>query len=91
MKTFEEWLQKNEKYIVEKDCFAWLEQCWIQATEAAKPRWIPVTERLPDKDIKCVLRLTVGKNQTIEYIGNYIVGRGFSKTRQLTHWMEIPE
>jgi hypothetical protein len=38
MKTFEEWLQENEKYIVENDCFAWLEQCWVQATESMQAK-----------------------------------------------------
>ena len=71
------------------------------ALEPKMPRWIPVTERLPDEDVSV---LVLCKNHAM-FVGFYRVysqeGRWHTKTAlnsskllnkgRVTHWMPLPE
>ena len=55
--------------------------------EKLKPRWIPVTERLPDKEGKYPMKF-VGFDSfwIIDYKPGFTVFDG-----EITHWMDIPQ
>ena len=60
------------------------------ATVAAKlPRWIPVTERLPDDDTH-VLGWD-GKRVRFVYVVTDLVFDAFAEKEGITHWMPLPE
>ena len=55
--------------------------------EANKPRWIPVTERLPEKHVFVLVRSKFVKMRT-DFINND--GKWYT-TPGVTHWMPLPE
>ena len=67
--------------------------CWILAKESLalrdRTRWIPVSERLPDDDIECLVCDECGIYMAIVNEGDWWMdGR---KLEGITHWMELPE
>ena len=57
--------------------------------EQEQRRWIPVTERLPDKPMRCLVYTKRG-----EYGGYEITyyNQGFyTQYAEVTHWMQLPE
>ena len=57
--------------------------------EQEERRWIPVTERLPDKPMRCLVYTKRG-----EYGGYEITyyNQGFyTQYAEVTHWMQLPE
>lgn len=64
--------------------------------ELSKPKWIPVTERLPEKE-QCYL--VVLKNRTVDFcfytkrfgFGMYLAKKWESANDEVTHWMPLPE
>ena len=86
--TFSEW-ELNEGFLMplsdeERDI---ARNAWNAATEAAKPRWIPVTERLPDKEGKYPMKFTgFDLFWIIHYKPGITVFDG-----EITHWMEMPD
>ena len=65
-------------------------------TEVTKERWIPVTERLPEKEQCC---LVVLNNRTVDFcfytkrfgFGMYLAKKWESANDEVTHWMPLPE
>ena len=67
----------------------------IIIAEVAKPRWIPVTERLPEEHgwYLCAVKSFFGKGSFVDackYDGHYFVQDGLA-TERVTHWMPLPE
>ena len=100
MKTFEEFYEKEISYADEYDshvdlCYQTAQKAWNAATEAAKPRWIPVTEMLPEKDEKYLIITdnyegfqTAWFNQSF---GLFEVSHLDISSKEVTHWMAVPE
>ena len=69
--------------------------------EAGKPKWIPVTERLPEDEeavlILCKIgKMFVGYRKQLyggEYVWRILTARDSTKeiTQIVTHWMPLPE
>ena len=57
--------------------------------ELSKPKWIPVSERLP-KEMETVL-ITDGKNVGWSFCVNDYGTMEFYSTWKITHWMPLPE
>ena len=72
------------------------EQAFKNGYEKGKPKWIPVTERLPDDDSDVLAYLRIGEEGRI-YPANYAKGMWFDcifntpATENTTHWMPLPE
>ncbi|MFA5875212.1 MAG: hypothetical protein WC901_00795 [Candidatus Margulisiibacteriota bacterium] len=86
MKTFEEWSEKYMPPLTKAELFL-SRKSWNAATEQAKPRWIPVTERIPGKKglYPCL---------TKAYPKGYWVTRVFDGAEfedDVTHFLEMPE
>lgn len=85
-KHLSEQVAKWQAEVVKGDCEAWL-------SEQDKPRWIPVTERLPEdgKDVLCFCRANIyfvlswDGDHWHEGADRYYMS-GF-----VTHWMPLPE
>lgn len=60
-----------------------------KSATASKPRWIPVTERLP-KEMETVL-VTDGKNVGWSFCVNDYGTMEFYSPWKITHWMPLPE
>ena len=97
MKTFEEYMKSNYVfYDPEIKCVEMygnddMQKCW----EAAKPRWIPVSERLPDKDDKYLIKVddfayfeTAWFNPSF---GLFEVSDLDISSKEVTHWMAVSE
>ena len=54
----------------------------------AEPRWIPVTERLPEKDTRVIVCASLPEGVHSDFI--YEDGHWFVSTG-VTHWMPFPE
>ena len=72
------------------DCHPSLQEaCTKEAMEAYanqfRTRWIPVTERLPEKDGDCMVYFNDGHM----YVLRYYKKVGFFQ-RDVTHWSELP-
>jgi Protein of unknown function (DUF551) len=104
MKPFEEFwkLYKSEKnwidikfsfedYDLENEVEEISEDAWNAATEAAKPRWIPVTERLPDNDSEVFILFTDSIGESRPFIDEFKTDKKWFRMRHVTHWMAIPE
>ena len=73
---------------------------YAKGYEDGKPKWIPVSERLPDKMGKFVCRYVFGENteypfeQVLWYFANdekpHFQNEG-SMGLRVTHWMPLPE
>lgn len=61
----------------------------IIIAEVAKPRWIPVTERLP-REMETVI-VTDGKNVGYSFCVNDYGTLDFYSPWNITHWMPLPE
>ena len=65
----------------------------FQTTVASIPRWIPVTERLPEDDTICIL--TNGVSDAIGYRGKvfgwHLIWTDYLEESDVTHWMPLPE
>ncbi|MBO6269304.1 MAG: DUF551 domain-containing protein [Clostridium sp.] len=63
--------------------------------ELSKPHWIPVTERLPEKEQCC---LVVLNNRTVDFcfytkrcgFGMYLARKWEGANDEVTHWMPLP-
>lgn len=67
------------------------EQAYKRGYEAGKPKWIPVTERLPEAVVD-VLVIRMGETPDIEFMlydGTWVGDTPHS--HQVTHWMPLPE
>ena len=100
MKTFEEWWDDNDMmlagiYVSEHPEYDAAKAAWNAATEAATPRWIPVSERLPDKDDKYLIKVNYYADfQTAWYdprSGLFEVSDFDISSKEVTHWMAVPE
>lgn len=58
----------------------------IEQLEAALPKWIPVTERLPEKNTWV---LAYGKYN--DHVVDYVDINGLWSYGNITHWMPLPE
>jgi len=94
MKTFEEWWVNESGWDDGEPLLAegYLAQsAWNAATETAKPRWIPVSERLPTELQPCVVKVDGNSCPLVRF---YLPGtKKWLSVNQInvTHWMEIPE
>lgn len=59
-----------------------------ETVDEIKPKWIPVTERLPD-DMKRVLVYSKIQGIRTDFLCHY--GSGWYRTTLVTHWMPLPE
>lgn len=57
------------------------------------PRWIPVTERMPNVGKNILIYSKSGGRAEGEYAGNgvWFQYRWSSKVKNVTHWMPLPE
>jgi hypothetical protein len=77
--------------------YDWMHQAADAIEELSKPRWIPVTERLPEENV--VVLVFGGKSIYTAYYGKSKYGGGLvwhklnSKNHYCnpTHWMPLPE
>jgi hypothetical protein len=80
----------NAPYLATEEAF---KHGYEKGYEAGKPKWIPVTERLPEAG-KCVL-IYSEKGKVAE--GQYTVTQDWAQFRwsatkvKVTHWMPLPE
>lgn len=69
----------------------------IEDLRAQLPRWIPVTERLPDDPVKKVLIFVPHTHGNIVDVGRYLGADGwvlegwYLTQTSVTHWMPLPE
>ena len=69
----------------------------IEGLRAQLPRWIPVTERLPDDPVKKVLIFVPHTHGNIVDVGRYLGADGwvlegwYLTQTSVTHWMPLPE
>ena len=75
-----------------------LDAAWNEVAEkllSSKPRWIPVTERLPEKDEKYLIKVDEFWDfQTAWYepcSGLFEVSHLDISSKDVTHWMAVPE
>lgn len=84
----------NGVTIREHDCHWATEQAYKNGFEAGKPKWIPVTERLPEHG-DVVLIYTKHKDiQVFQWDAVYDgwVGDRYNYSKKVvTHWMPLPE
>ena len=72
------------------------EQAYKNSYEAGKPKWIPVTERLPEDFINVLACLRIGEECRI-YPAFYAHGVWWdcifntTTTNSTTHWMPLPQ
>ena len=68
-------------------------ECWDAATEAAKPRWIPVTERLPIKHgyYPCVYIGLFHKTWDRTFFDGTTFERKYKDEPDILYWFDIPE
>ena len=57
--------------------------------EQEQRRWIPVTERLPDKPMKCLVYTKRGECYSYDIV--YYSQDFYLQYANVTHWMPIPE
>ena len=57
--------------------------------EQEERRWIPVTERLPDKPMKCLVYTKRGEYGGYEI--TYYNQEFYTQYAEVTHWMQLPE
>lgn len=64
---------------------------WNASAEAHKPRWIPVSERLPDKEN--MICAVISENFECPMIRIWMKENWFNVPARLniTHWLELPE
>lgn len=94
MMTFEKWWARESQWDYETLRIDLAKAAWDAATEAAKPRWIPVSERLPDKEQKCVIKTDEYEEfQTAWFnqLSKFEVSHLMLDNDDVTHWMELPE
>lgn len=88
MKTFEEWYVK---YADTDEAYSTAKAAWNAATEAAKPRWISVSERKPVREgwypMKTEKSISFEKGYFDKTLGKFDDFH-FDK---VTHWLEMPE
>lgn len=83
-------------YSLRKDCGTCNQVLQAEAADAieelSKPRWIPVAERLPEKDGDYLCWL-LGYMSVLRWDGKnwWYVSIGGAYTRYVTHWQELPE
>lgn len=79
-------LERSKEYEVfwEKEANEALKK--FQVAVASKPRWIPVTERLPEKNT-WVLAYCKYKGHVVDYMDI----NGLWSYGNITHWMPLPE
>lgn len=65
--------------------------------QMGKPKWIPVTERLPEEDTSCLVFLIGGEfgqlswmSMAIFYNGVFRYDDHSGEFDQITHWMPLP-
>jgi hypothetical protein len=65
---------------------------YAKGCDDSKPKWIPVSERLPE-DNKKVLVLLVSKIEVIAILRNnvWLVSWNHVTLNRVTHWMPLPE
>ena len=96
MKTFEEYWEDQEDAIYVWDFKRLIaKSAWNAATEAAKPRWIPVSESLPNELDKYLIKSDeYAQFQTAWYdpcSGLFEVSDLDISSKDVTHWMAVPE
>ena len=57
----------------------------------ATPKWIPVTERLPEPLTIVFIWDSTNKRVTDAYMTRHMEWIGISMSHEVTHWMSIPE
>ena len=57
--------------------------------EAGTPKWIPVTERMPEDGTKVLALAKNGRISECDCVKSYV--ERFGNYEQLTHWMPRPE
>ena len=90
--TFEEWWEKDSGWYDGEPLLSeghLAESAWNAATEAAKPRWIPVSERLPTKEGEYPVISRLYENWVKRQLKNG--GWVFTQENEITHWLELPE
>lgn len=73
-------------------------RAYEQGLEDGKPKWIPVTDRLPDKNMWCLV-ICNERGGAIRRIAAFLEGflkyrfeeNGCDISRFVTHWMSLPE
>ena len=91
----------NGVTLQDHDCCWATEIAYKNGYEAGKPKWIPVTERLPEDDETVLIlcktgKMFVGYRKQLyggEYVWRILTARDSTKkiTQIVTHWMPLPE
>ena len=99
--NFEEWWDDNDMMLAgiyvsqEHPEYDAAKAAWNAATEAAKPRWIPVSESLPEKNDKYLIKVDdFAYFETAWYdpcSGLFEVSDLDISSKEVTHWMEGPK
>lgn len=81
--------------IVKSRDFTALEKRYLEGLITAH-RWIPCSERMPDKDPVLFVHKNIANGKTTVNLGSYHNdwfgnGFGFFKLYEVTHWMPLPE
>lgn len=72
----------------------------LEIAVLSKPRWIPVTERLPEPDVPCLCWCKGGTYGQIRWYGLYYLtshrtwafyDNDYTDNKEVTHWMYRPE
>ena len=86
-------------YLIDSD----LMEAHLMAAHALSSCWIPVTERLPEKEGSYIVTTTTGAVTTARFYTeeefppthyrpySYRRSAGWSRNRNVTHWMPLPE
>lgn len=90
MRTFQEWYKSINSCEHSLDYQLGVERGYSAGMEEAKPKWIDVNERLPDKDGLYATKIAYDINEFYFYIfQNY--RDGFFYLANTKFWMDIPK
>lgn len=98
MRTIEEAVAELRKdihsdvYLGKKTIGTYLDEI-LEIHNAEKPRWIPVSERLPEESLNSVIGWDAYRERCvfIQYINGYFQITGSDESFDIVAWMPLPE